>query len=544
MKAAELFVKCLENEGVEVVFGVPGEENVDIMDALLDSPIKFITTRHEQGAAFMADVYGRLTCKAGVCLSTLGPGATNLITGVADADMDRAPVVAIAGQGATTRMHKESHQILDLVNMFEPITKYATQIREPEIVTEIVRKAFKVAQTEKPGACFIDFPENIAAAEVAGKQPIEVQKAYTSTPPELKIAQAAHIISQARCPIILAGNGVIRASASESLIALAEALQIPVATTFMAKGAIPFSHELSLGTVGLKAKDWISFAFEKADVVICVGYDMVEYHPEQWNPDGNKGIVHIDVCPAEVDEHYILKVGVLGDLGEALRAIAGQAKPQTTYLLRRLRETIVHEIAEFSEDDSFPIKPQRIVSDLRRALAADDIVISDVGAHKMWIGRMYGAERPNTCIISNGFASMGIAVPGAIAAKLAYPDRKVVAVTGDAGFMMNSQEIETALRIGAPMVVLIWNDSEYGLITWHQLRRFGRPSHIEFNNPDFVKYAESFGAKGYRIERANDLVPTLKRALVDNTVAIIDCPVDYSENMKLTEKLATLKSPL
>ena len=544
MKAAELFVKCLENEGVEIVFGVPGEENVDIMDALLDSPIKFITTRHEQGAAFMADVYGRLTCKAGVCLSTLGPGATNLITGVADADMDRAPVVAIAGQGATTRMHKESHQILDLVNMFEPITKYATQIREPEIVTEVVRKAFKVAQTEKPGACFIDFPENIAAADVAGKHPIEVQKAYTSTPPELKIAQAAHIISQARCPIILAGNGVIRASASDSLVGFAQALRIPVATTFMAKGAIPFSHELSLGTVGLKAKDWVSFAFEKADLVICVGYDMVEYHPEQWNPDGNKGIVHIDESPAEVDEHYILKVGVLGDLGEALRAIARDAKPQTTYSLRRLRETIVHEIAEFADDDSFPIKPQRIVSDLRCALAADDIVISDVGAHKMWIGRMYGAERPNTCIISNGFASMGIAVPGAVAAKLAYPDRKIVAVTGDAGFMMNSQEIETALRVGTPIVVLIWNDSEYGLITWHQLRRFGRPSHIGFNNPDFVKYAESFGAKGYRIERAADLVPTLKRALADNTVAIIDCPVDYSENMKLTEKLTALKSPL
>jgi acetolactate synthase I/II/III large subunit len=544
MKAAELFVKCLENEGVEYVFGVPGEENVDIMDALLDSPIRFITTRHEQGAAFMADVYGRLTCKAGVCLSTLGPGATNLITGVADADMDRAPVVAIAGQGETTRMHKESHQILDLVNMFEPITKYATQIREPEIVTEIVRKAFKVAQTEKPGACFIDFPENIAAADVSGKQPIEVQKAYTSTPPELKIAQAAHIISQATCPIILAGNGVIRASASDSLVAFAEALHIPVTTTFMAKGAIPFSHELSLGTVGLKAKDWVSFAFEKADVVICVGYDMVEYHPEQWNPDGKKGIVHIDVLPAEVDEHYILKVGVLGDLGEALRAISREAKPQTAYSLRRLRETIVHEMAAFADDDGFPIKPQRIVSDLRHALAPDDIVISDVGAHKMWMGRMYGAERPNTCIISNGFASMGIAVPGAIAAKLAYPDRKIVAVTGDAGFMMNSQEIETALRVGTPMVVLIWNDSEYGLITWHQLRRFGRPSHIGFNNPDFVKYAESFGAKGYRIESAGELVPTLKQALAGNTVAIIDCPVDYSENMKLTEKLAALKSPV
>jgi acetolactate synthase I/II/III large subunit len=544
MKAAELFVKCLENEGVEYMFGVPGEENVDIMDALLESPIKFITARHEQGAAFMADVYGRLTGKAGVCLSTLGPGATNLITGVADADMDRAPVVAIAGQGATTRMHKESHQILDLVNMFEPITKYATQIREPEIVTEIVRKAFKVAQTEKPGSCFIDFPENIAGAEVTGKRPIEVQKAYTSTPPDFKIEQAAHIISDAKCPIILAGNGIIRAGASASLVSFAEVLHIPVATTFMAKGAIPFSHELSLGTVGLKAKDLVSFGFEKADVVICVGYDMVEYHPEQWNPDCCKTIVHIDASPAEVDEHYIVEVGVLGDLGEALRAIAWKAKPHEGYFFRRLRQAIVREMAEYAEDQSFPLKPQKIVWDLRQALAPEDIVISDVGAHKMWIARMYQAEHPNTCVISNGFASMGIAVPGAIAAKLACPERKVLAVTGDGGFMMNSQEIETALRVGTSLVILIWNDSEYGLITWHQLRDFGRPSHIGFKNPDFVKYAESFGAKGYRVERASDLASTLKQALADDTVAIIDCPVDYSENMKLTRKLKELISPI
>ena len=544
MKAAELFVKCLENEGVEYMFGVPGEENVDIMDALIASPIQFITTRHEQGAAFMADVYGRLTGKAGVCLSTLGPGATNLITGVADADMDRAPVVAIAGQGATTRMHKESHQILDLVNMFEPITKYATQIREPEIVTEIVRKAFKVAQTEKPGSCFIDFPENIAGAEVTGKRPIEVQKAYTSTPPDFKIEQAAHIISDAKCPIILAGNGIIRAGASASLVSFAEVLHIPVATTFMAKGAIPFSHELSLGTVGLKAKDLVSFGFEKADVVICVGYDMVEYHPEQWNPDCCKTIVHIDASPAEVDEHYIVEVGVLGDLGEALRAIAWKAKPHEGYFFRRLRQAIVREMAEYAEDQSFPLKPQKIVWDLRQALAPEDIVISDVGAHKMWIARMYQAEHPNTCVISNGFASMGIAVPGAIAAKLACPERKVLAVTGDGGFMMNSQEIETALRVGTSLVILIWNDSEYGLITWHQLRDFGRPSHIGFKNPDFVKYAESFGAKGYRVERAVDLVPILKQALADDTVAIIDCPVDYSENMKLTRKLEKLVSPV
>ena len=544
MKAAQLFVKCLENEDVEYIFGVPGEENVDIMDALLESPIRFITTRHEQGAAFMADVYGRLTGKAGVCLSTLGPGATNLITGVADADMDRAPVIAIAGQGATTRMHKESHQILDLVNMFEPITKYATQIREPEIVTEIVRKAFKVAQTEKPGACFIEFPENIAATEVTGKQPIEVQKPYTSAPPNFKIEQAAGVISQAKCPIILAGNGVVRAGASESLVTFAEVLHIPVATTFMAKGVIPFSHELSLGTVGLKAKDWISFGFEQADVVICVGYDMVEYHPEEWNPDCCKSIVHIDQSPAEVDEHYIVEVGVLGELGEALRAIAWKARPQKDYLLRKLRQAIVREMSEYANDQAFPMKPQKIVWDLRQVLSPEDIVISDVGAHKMWMARMYQAERPNTCIISNGFASMGIAVPGAIAAKLVYPERKIVAVTGDAGFMMNSQEIETALRIGTPLVILIWNDAEYGLITWHQLRRFGRPSHIDFKNPDFVKYAESFGAKGYRVAQATDLVPILKQAFAKDTVAIVDCPVDYSENMKLTERLKTVVSPL
>jgi len=544
MKAAELFVKCLENEGVEYIFGVPGEENVDIMDALIESPIKFITTRHEQGAAFMADVYGRLTGKAGVCLSTLGPGATNLITGVADADMDRAPLVAVAGQGATTRMHKESHQVLDLVNLFEPITKYATQIREPEIVTEIVRKAFKVAQTEKPGACFIDFPENIAAAEVSGKRPIEVQKAYISAPPEFKIEQAARIISEAKCPIILAGNGVIRSGASESLVSFAEVLHIPVASTFMAKGVIPFSHELSLGTVGLKARDLISFGFEKADVVICVGYDMVEYHPEQWNPDCSKVIVHIDASPAEVDEHYIVEVGVLGDLGEALRAIAWKATPQKGYSLRPLRQAIVRELTAYADDQSFPVKPQKIVSDLRHALGPEDIAISDVGAHKMWMGRMYPAERPNTCIISNGFASMGIAVPGAVAAKLAFPARKIVAVTGDAGFMMNSQEIETAVRTGTPFVILIWNDAEYGLITWHQLRRFGRPSHIDFKNPDLVKYAESFGAKGYRVEHAADLALILKQALTDDTVAIVDCPVDYTENMKLTKKLKQLTSPV
>ena len=543
MKAAELFVKCLENEKVEYIFGIPGEENIDVMDALLDSPIKFVTTHHEQGAAFMADVYGRLTGRAGVCMATLGPGATNLITGVADANMDRAPVVAIAGQGATTRLHKESHQILDLVSMFQPITKYSAQILDPAIVPEIVRKAFKVAQTEKPGATFIDFPENVAEMKV-DKVPIKVQTAYTSEAPTRKIEAAAALISGAKAPVILAGNGVIRQGAAQALVTFAEALGIPVANTFMAKGVIPFSNELSLGTIGLKARDLPWFAFEKTDVVVCVGYDMVEYHPDVWNPEGDKTIVHIDALPAEVDEHYIVAVGVLGDIASSLRALAALAKPQAETPFKAVRKALEADRAEHAKDTGFPIKPQKIVWDLREVLGADDIAISDVGAHKMWMSRMYRAERPNTCIISNGFAAMGIAVPGAIAAKLAYPDRKVVAVTGDAGFMMNSQEIETALRMKTPIVVLIWNDSEYGLITWHQLRHFGRPSHIAFKNPDFVKYAESFGAKGYRIERSEDLLPTLERAIADDTVVIIDCPVDYAENMKLTARLKEMKSPL
>jgi acetolactate synthase-1/2/3 large subunit len=543
MKAAELFVKCLENEGVEYIFGIPGEENIDVMDALLDSPIKFVTTHHEQGAAFMADVYGRLTGRAGVCMSTLGPGATNLITGVADANMDRAPIVAIAGQGATTRLHKESHQILDLVNMFAPITKYSTQILEPEIVPEVVRKAFKVAQTEKPGGAFIDFPENVAEM-VVDKKPIQVQTAYTSVAPDHKIEEVAKLISAAKAPIILAGNGVIRQGAADALVTFAEVLRIPVANTFMAKGVMPFSHELCLGTLGLKARDIPWFAFEKADLVICVGYDMVEYHPDMWNPNCDKTIVHIDALPAEVDGHYIVAVGALGDIDTSLRAIALKAKPQSASPFKAVRQALVADRAEYAKDEGFPIKPQKIVWDLREVLGPDDIAISDVGAHKMWMSRMYRAERPNTCIISNGFAAMGIAVPGAIAAKLAYPDRKVVAVTGDAGFMMNSQEIETAMRMKTPFVVLIWNDSEYGLITWHQLRHFGRPSHIGFKNPDFVKYAESFGAKGYRVEKPEDLLPTLERALADDTVVIIDCPVDYAENMKLTARLKEMTSPL
>ena len=545
MNAAELFIKCLENEGVTEIFGIPGEENLDVMDALLDSKIRFITTRHEQGAAFMADVYGRLTGKAGVCLATLGPGATNLITGVADANMDRAPIVAIAGQGSTHRMHKESHQVLDLVNLFEPISKYSTQIRAAEIIPEVVRKAFKVAEAEKPGCSFIDFPENIAEEDINNKKPLLVQSPMPPAPPEEKLKLAANIISNANFPVIMVGNGVIRAKACAAFVDMVEKLSIPVATTFMAKGVIPSSHELSLGTVGLQAQDYVSCGIDRADVVICIGYDMVEYHPYLWNPDNKHKIVHIDSMPAEVDEHYIVETGVIGDIGTACERISALAKVnKNKSSVISLHDTVLNEFKQHAEDTAFPVKPQKIIWDLRQALNPEDIVISDVGAHKMWIARMYQAEEPNTCIISNGFASMGIALPGAIAAKIAYPDRTAIAVTGDAGFLMNSQEIATALMYDTPIVILVWNDGNYGLIKWKQVAKFGRESHIKILNPDLVAYAESFGAKGYRVEKTEDLLPTLKQAIADNTVVVIDCAVDYDENMKLTEKLGELICPI
>jgi acetolactate synthase-1/2/3 large subunit len=546
VKAAELLVRCLENEKIDFIFGIPGEENIDVMDVLLESDLRFVLTRHEQAAAFMADVHGRLTGKAGVCLATLGPGASNLVTGVADANMDRAPVVALAGQADTRRMHKESHQHLDLVEMFRPISKYSVQIRQPEIIPEVIRKAFKVAETEKPGVAFIELPEDVAEASVEDAGPLKVQAPMVPYPPPHKISQAAELISSGKKTVVMAGNGVIRGGACAELVAFAEKLNLPVATTFMAKGAIPASHPLSMGTVGMQAHDYVNCGFDLTEVVICVGYDIVEYQPRFWNPDRDKQIIHLDVLPAEVDEHYLLEAGVLGDLAESLDALADAAKPRDrtpneAARLGRLRGIIEAELDDHGDDASFPMIPQKIIWDLRRALDATDIVISDVGAHKLWMARLYEAESPNTCIISNGFASMGIALPGAIAAKLVHPERKAVAVCGDAGFMMNCQELETALRLGLDLVVLIWHDDKYGLIEWHQNRKFGRTSHIAFTNPDFVKFAESFGARGYRVKSAAELQPVLKQALSDGTVSVIDCPVDYSENMKLTEKLGNLQ---
>lgn len=543
MQAAKLFVKCLENEGVEVIFGIPGEENLDLMDALLDSPIEFITTRHEQGAAFMADVYGRLTGKAGVCLSTLGPGATNLVTGVADANMDKAPLVAIAGQAATTRMHKESHQVLDLVSMFKPISKYSTQILEPETIPEVIRKAFKLAQGEKPGASFIDFPENIAEMDTDQK-PLDVIPLQLSTASNQAIELAAQTIRQAKNPLILVGNGAVRAQAHSQVYELAKRLNIPTVNTFMAKGIVPFfKNPTAMGTAGLQKGDYENGGFSKSDLVICIGFDMVEYHPHLWNPKHNHQIIHIDSLPAEVDASYMPSIELIGDIAHNLNNLIKQfEQAEITPLDHPLRDATMDEMNRCADSQDWPLKPQKIIWDLRTAMKSSDIAICDVGAHKMWMARMFRAEKPNTCIISNGFAGMGIAVPGAIAAKIAKPNQAVVAVTGDAGFMMNSQEIETALRAETPIVILIWNDSQYGLIEWKQKRKYGRSAYIDFKNPDFVQYARSFGADAVRIEAADELLPALKKALKTPTVTVIDCPVDYSQNDRLTALLGNVIS--
>jgi acetolactate synthase-1/2/3 large subunit len=544
MKASDLIVQCLENEGVRYVFGLPGEEILDILDSLLGSPITFIPTRHEQGAAFMADAYGRLTGRAGVCLSTLGPGATNLATGIADANLDRAPLVAITGQAGRDRVHKESHQRLDIVGHLRPLTKWNTHVETSAVIPEVIRKAFKLAEAEKPGACHVEVPEDVAGEMVEGT-PLSPERPRRPSPDRQALQTAARLIEGASFPLIFAGNGVIRGGASKELRELARSHGIPVVHTFMAKGSMPYDDELCLMSAGLQARDYISCGFDKADVIIAVGYDPVEYAPKFWNPDRKKPIIHVDFTPAEVDSFYQPAVEVVADVREALELLNGLVKGQKDPApYRTLRRFILEQLEEGATDDTFPLKPQRILRDLRGQMGRDDILVSDVGSHKLWIARTYPAYEPNTVLISNGFAAMGFALPAAISAKLVHPERKVVAVSGDGGFLMNSQELETAQRLGLAIVNVIFRDGGYNLIQWKQQTHLGRESGVRFGNPDFVELARAFGAKGYRVESARQLAPILAEALAQPGPSIVDVPVDYRENAKLTARLGQLVCPI
>ena len=548
MKASDLFVRCLENESVEYIFGIPGEENADTMISLIDSPIKFILCRHEQAAAFMADVYGRLTGRPGVCLATLGPGATNLVTGVADANMDRAPLVGISGQATTERLHKESHQAMDAIAMFKPITKWAQTIFHQNNIPEVTRKAFKLAVAEKPGATIIELPEDLAEHDT-NKQPLEVTPTRRPSADHKAVSQAVDVIVNAKNPIILAGNGAIRKRASTQLRRLAEKAGIGVVNTFMGKGAVARTDPHCLFTIGLQGRDHVNEALDAADVVISVGYDLVEYAPHFWNKHGGKKIVHIDFWAAEIDEDYPVVVDIEADIADALWQInekinqrCGDKLPLWNIADRAdLRQRILDDFAMEKDDTSFPMKPQKVLWDVREVMGPDDILLSDVGAHKMWISRYYQCDEPNTCLISNGFCTMGFALPGSIGAKIAFPDRKVLSINGDAGFLMNVQDIETAVRYKVNVVAIVWIDCEYGLIKWKQQNAFdGKHSKLDFTNPDYEKLADAFGAWGKTLTAPDQLKPALEEAFKQEGPAIIGVPIDYDENMKLTKRLGEL----
>jgi acetolactate synthase-1/2/3 large subunit len=539
MKASELIMRCLEREGVRYVFGLPGEENIDLLEAMPSSQIQFVLTRDERGAAFMANVWGRLSGKPGVCLSTLGPGATNLTTGIADAYLDFAPAVALTAQKATKDLHKESHQYINTVSMFRPITKWNTRIEVPDRIPEIVRKAFKLSCLEKPGPVHMEIPENIPSLSL-DEEPLEPLEVIYPEPSRQAIARAVEMIRRARHPLILAGNAVIRGNATAHLARFSGKLRIPVTTTFMGMGAIPADDDLFISTTGLQARDYISCGFDRADLIIAVGYDPVEFNPNYW--DGKKDILHINFTAADVDKHY-RATEVIGNIRDSLslltESLTEEKDPSYFVTLKGFAEKILEPTHR-----GFPLKPLRVIQGIRKSLGREDILISDVGAHKIWISRFYPAYGPDTVIISNGLAAMGIAVPAAISAKLLFPHKKVIAAVGDGGFLMSLPEMETAVRLNTPFVCLVFNDGGLGLIAWKERLRYHKDFFVKFNNPDFVKLAESFGVKGYRVSSEDELEPILRDALEQHMPALIDCPVDYSENLLLSEKLGGLICPM
>ena len=550
MKASDLLVKCLESEGVEYIFGIPGEENADFMMSLSESrKIKFILTRHEQGAAFMADVYGRLSGKVGVCLATLGPGATNLATGVANANMDRSRLLAITGQTDSHLLHKESHQNLNVVDMFEPITKWSWSIRNAKNIPEIVRRAFKIALTEKPGATHIELPQDVAKQE-SDIPPIGYQEFFRPKANSRLIREATRIILDAKKPIMILGNGCIREDASKSIREFVEKTKICTINTFMGKGVIPDDCPTHLQTIGIKDADHALKALLEADVVISVGYDLVEYTPRMWNSQLNKKIIHIDFTPSEVYTFYRPDVEIASDIDAAIRAILEEIQKvqsednsvesyprgQIPDVFRKVRSEVIERINTFKDDDAYPIKPEKLVIEMREFLKSDDVLISDVGSHKLWISKVYQTFEPNTCIIPNGFASMGFALPGAIAAKLVYPEKTIVAMTGDGGFLMNVQEIETAVRLKLPIIIVVWVDSDLNLISLKETHEFGKSVFTRFGNPDFVKLAESFGAIGYHVNSVIEFWEILKKSkIIPDKPIIIAVDVDYSRNAVLLD---------
>lgn len=531
MKASDLFVQCLEAEGVEYIFGIPGEENLDLLNSLKDSRIKLIITRHEQAAGFMAATYGRLTGKAGVCLSTLGPGATKFVTAAAYAQLGAMPMVMITGQKPIKRSKQGQFQIIDVVDMMRPITKYARQIVGADNIPSKVREAFRRAEEERPGAALLELPEDVAA-EQTNALPFTASMSRRPVVEEKAVTKALEFLQKAKRPLLLIGAAANRKLTARMLRLFVEKQGIPFISTQMGKGVVDESHPLCIGNAALSDGDFLHQAIKKADLIINVGHDVVE-KPPFFMQGNNLNVIHINFNSAEVDPVYFPQTEMVGDIAHSIWQLNEILIPQQHWdfsYFMKVRDAMLEHEHKGVNDARFPVYPQRLVADVRKVMGEDDIIALDNGVYKIWFARNYQAHSPNTVLLDNALASMGAGLPSAMAAKIVFPDKKVLAVCGDGGFMMNSQEIETAVRLRLDLVVLILNDSAYGMIKWKQANMGFEDFGLDFKNPDFIKYAESYGATGHRLGSADELIPLLQTCLDQGGVHLIDAPVDYSEN--------------
>jgi acetolactate synthase-1/2/3 large subunit len=534
MKASDLFVKCLEEEGVEFIYGVPGEENLDMLESIRKSNIKLILNRHEQAGGFMAATYGRLTGKAGVCMSTLGPGATNLVTAAAYAQLGAMPMVMVTGQKPVKTSKQGAFQILDIVGMMKPLTQFTHQLVSGENIPNKVREAFRLAEEERPGATHLEFPEDICTEEVE-LEPFKASLHRRPIAEDKSIVAAVNMIESAKSPLLLIGAGANRKLTGKMLTAMVDKLGIPFCTTQMGKGVVDESRPEFIGNTALSANDFVHRAINHADVIINVGHDVIE-KPPFFMTDHDVEVIHMGFKSAEVDPVYFPQLEVIGDIANAIWRVNEKIKPQEHWnfdFFERVRDKLTEQIAEGTEDDRCPIYPQRLVKDVRTVMHSDGIIALDNGVYKIWFARNYLAERPNTVLLDNALATMGAGLPSAMAARLVYPDKRVMAICGDGGFMMNSQELETAVRLKMDLVVIILRDDAYGMIKWKQLNYGFQNYGLDYGNPDFVKYAESYGAHGHRVESAAGLAPLMEHCHSAPGVHVIDCPVDYSENDRI-----------
>ncbi|ERM81801.1 acetolactate synthase [Rhodonellum psychrophilum GCM71 = DSM 17998] len=531
MKASDLFIKALENEGVEYIFGVPGEENLDFLQSLKNSKIKLILTRHEQGAGFMAATYGRLTGKAGVCLSTLGPGATNLVTPAAYAQLGAMPMMMITGQKPIKKSKQASFQIIDVVDLMRPITKFTKQIVNSNNIASSVREAFRLAIEERPGAVHLELPEDIAQ-EDCEPDVFEVVGHIIPKADDIAIDQAVKMIQDAKMPLLLIGAGANRKITCEALREFVDTTGIYFFTTQMGKGVIDERHAQYLGTAALSSNDFIHTAIDQADLIINVGHDVIE-KPPFFMKKGGKKVIHVNFSPAGVDPVYFPQLNVVGDITPTVKKLSQRIAKQQNWdfsFFEKVKKEVAQHLSTYFKDERFPMLPQRLVNLLRESLAPQDIITLDNGVYKLWFARNYTCYQPNTLLLDNALASMGAGLPSAMAVNMIHPDKKVVAVCGDGGFMMNSQELETAIRLKLNLTVIILNDNAFGMIKWKQEDMGFDDFGLDYKNPDFVKYAESYGANGYRPANDGDFQEILRHCLETDGVHVIDLPVDYSLN--------------